>query len=137
MKVEIDTLKLLRLINTAAAWVPKNAFASRSNIINITYDLEQQGIIKKDDREPGQYFLMGWNKMKLLEVEKKVLRQFGANTFTTELDNNSVWVQRLVKKGLIDRHPGGPFGSRCSYYRTETGMQIWKELDNGNETVRL
>lgn len=66
--------------------------------------------------------------MKLLEVEKKVLRQFGAATFTTELNNDDVWVQRLVKRGLIDRHPDGPFGSRCSYYRTELGIEAWKEL---------
>lgn len=66
--------------------------------------------------------------MHLLKVEERVLRRFGPNTFTTELDNDSPWVQRLVKHGLIERHPGGPFGSRCSYYRTEAGMRAWKEL---------
>ena len=57
-KIEIEPLKLLRLINTAAAWVPATAYASRSNIINVTYDLEQAGVIRKDEREPGQYCLM-------------------------------------------------------------------------------
>jgi hypothetical protein len=82
-------------------------------------------------RGNGRLFRHGQGQgagMRLLEVEKKVLRQFGAATFTTELDNNSVWVKRLEQKGLIERHPGGPFGSHCSYYRTELGIQIWKEI---------
>lgn len=70
--------------------------------------------------------------MRIPEVEKKVLRQFGADTFTTELDNNSIWVRRLEQRGLIARHPGGPFGSRCSYYRTEEGMKVWAEIQGEN-----
>lgn len=66
--------------------------------------------------------------MMMLEIEKQVLRQFSRNTFTTELDNDSVWVKRLEQRGLIARHPGGPFGSRCSYYRTEEGMRAWEEI---------
>lgn len=52
---------------------------------------------------------------------------FSENTFTVELHDTPAR-QWLEAEHLIERHPDGPFGSRCSYYRTEAGMRLWADL---------
>lgn len=69
---------------------------------------------------------------------KEVLTEFGEDTFTMEFPERESHpgVKWLVDNKLISRHPGGPFGSRCSYYRTEAGIAEWLAMkleDMNNE----
>lgn len=59
--------------------------------------------------------------------EKRILLDFSKDTFTLEV-KHSKERNMLEEAGLIQRHPGGPFGSRCSYYRTEEGLAEWTKL---------
>lgn len=66
-------------------------------------------------------------KGSLTPGEKRILLDFSENTFTLEI-GHSKERNLLEEAGLIERHPGGPFGSRCSYYRTDEGLAEWVKL---------
>lgn len=57
-----------------------------------------------------------------------LLLQFNEDTYTLEIKDSSS-LDIAVLDGLLARHPGGPFGSRCSYYLTEKGLRIWNDLN--------
>jgi hypothetical protein len=66
-------------------------------------------------------------KDKMTDAEKRMLLTFNENTFTLEIPHSKTR-DLLEEAGLILKHPGGPFGSRLSYYRTQEGMAVWRQL---------
>lgn len=66
-------------------------------------------------------------KLELSSSAVSVLMRFEPDTFTIEF-NHSPGLEQLLKLDLLKKHPGGPFGSRNSYYRTERGTEIWSKL---------
>lgn len=63
----------------------------------------------------------------MTEGARKRLKWFSENTFTIEMPDDA-FTQELQSLGYISRHPGGPFGSRSSYYRTELGIMAWNNI---------
>lgn len=61
---------------------------------------------------------------------EEVLLEFDVDTWTMEFPKyrNDPGIKELEEFQLIAFHPGGPFGSRCSFYRTKAGVVVWNEL---------
>lgn len=64
----------------------------------------------------------------LSDDAKKLLLQYGEDTYTTEFQPGTPGLDELVERKLLYRHPDGPFGSRCSYFRTAQGRIVWDRL---------